>query len=471
MNTNLCPEAFMTRRLFAALFSVSVAMTPVFLLAGCSGDTVSRVEREKLFTLSYGRFEDQIDLFGLDSGSIGPDTRIYMQDGMFYIANSGSQKILQLTSFGDLLSVYFNAETNPIPSFASSEGSLSLTGSDSALPDAQAGGAGNDGGSSVISLSPEQAPNATDAAGAADEASGAAKMPGASTRKAISYPFLHPAYLAVNSMKRMYVVDQLPDERQEYDNDAQVALRNVVLRFNPDGRFLDYLGQEGPGGTPFPPVTGVYVNTKNETIVTTKAQDGIKVFWYNSDGVLLYRIPVSFKNLPTPYDHDTVALPSLENVLPDQDSHRLYLKIDYYSEEIDSATGSNAGISYDRSCVYPFDVDSGKYLNRIDIPSYEGIEKDSVGTVSFKKPYEFLGITSSGWIFLITPQQGGYALEITDSRSRRSLKRTLSVSDDELAYNALMLSPDGIISALLATPYDASIVWWRTDALIGEIRR
>ncbi len=395
------------------------------LFGSCTKETVSLVEREKLFTLTYGRFEDEIDLFQLDSNTSGPDTQIFMKDGMFYIANSGSKKILQLTSFGDLLSVYYNPETNPVPSFAET---------------------------------------ATDGTGAAAKAVTA-------TRKAISYPFNHPVYLTVDSLKRLFIVDQVPQERFEYDNEDQVVLRDVVLRFNLDGRFVDYLGQEGPGGTPFPPIIGVYNNTRNETVVMAKTQAGIKVFWFNDEGTLLFRIPVSFRNLPSPYEKDRVILSSLEKILPDPDSRRIYLKIDYYTEVIDTATQSNAGISYDRSCVYPFDIDSAKYGERIDIPSYNGVDKDNLGTLTFKKPYEFLGITSSGWIFLSTPRPGGYALEILDTGSRRIHKRTLSVREDELAYNALMLSGDGILSALLATAYDASVVWWRTDALIGEIRR
>jgi hypothetical protein len=405
------------------VFPVLLPFLIVSFFVSCKDEPVTKVEREKLFTLSYGRFEDQIDLFQLDSNSTGPDTQMFMKDGMFYIANSGSKKILQLTSFGDLLSVYYNPDSNPVPSFA------------------------------------------------APESSDGSAAPAAATQKAIAYPFNHPVFLTVDSRKRLFVVDQVPSDRVEYDNDEQVVLRDVVLRFNSDGRFMDYIGQEGTGGTPFPPVVGIYNNSQNETIVVTKNQTGLKVFWYDPEGALLFRIPIDLKSLPSPYDRDKVVLPSLEKVIPDADSRRIYLKIDYYVEVIDSETKSNAGITYDRSCLYPFDIDSGKYGSMIDIPAYEGVEKDNIGTVSFKKPYELIGITASGWLFLSTPVPGGYTLEILDSRSRRVHRRTLSVSDDELAYNVLTLSTDGILSALLATPNEASFVWWRTDALIGEIRR
>lgn len=394
------------------------------LFLSCEKESVSLLEREKLFTLSYGRFEDEIDLFQLDTNSTGPDTQIFMKEGMFYIANSGSKKILQLTSFGDLISVYYNSDFNPVPSFAEIENS-----------------------------------GETDGATAT------------TTRKAIAYPFNHPVYLSVDSLKRLFVVDRIPSERFEYDNEEQVVLRDVVLRFNLNGRFIDYIGQEGPGGTPFPPIIGISNNERNETIVMTKTQAGIKVFWFNEEGNLLFRIPVSFKNLPSPYDKDSVVLSSLEKIIADPVSRRLYLKIDYYSQVIDTATQSNAGLSFDKSCVYPLNLDSGKYEEKIDIPSYEGLEKDNLGTLAFKKPYELIGITSNGWLFLSTPQEGGYALQILDTGSRRSYKRILSINQEELSYNALMLSSDGILSALLATPYEASLVWWRTDSLLGEIIR
>lgn len=406
-------------RIKNSLFLIPLIM--LFAVLSCSREQASFVGREKLFTLNYGRFEDEIDLFQLDSNSGGPDTQIFMKDGMFYISNSGSKKILQLTSFGDLLSVFYNPETNPEPSFTLSD-------------------------ESVTDIS-------------------------ASTRKAVKYPFNHPVFLCVDSLKRLFVVDQLPQDRFEYDANAQIILRDVVLRFNSDGRFLDYLGQEGPGGTPFPPITGLFNNSRNETIIIGKTQTGLIVFWFSSDGNLLFRIPVSYKNLPAPYESGSTVLPSLEKIIPDPDSRKIYLKIDYYVPVIDSATKANAGISYEKSCIYPFDISSGSYENYIDIPSFTSSEKAPVGTESFIKPYEFLGITSSGWFFLSTPVQEGYVIEMLDSRTRRIHKRTLSVAQNELAYNAVMLSSDGILSALLATSQEASIVWWRTDSLIGEIRR
>ncbi|HPX14568.1 MAG TPA: hypothetical protein PLS27_09465, partial [Treponemataceae bacterium] len=64
----------------------------------------------------------------------------------------------------------------------------------------------------------------------------------------------------------------------------------------------------------------------------------------------------------------------------------------------------------------------------------------------------------------------GYLLEALDSKTSRVHQRILYVSPDELAYNALILSDDGILTALLASGLNASVVWWRTDSLFGDIR-
>ncbi len=404
-----------------ATLAAALSILSVFVsVTGCTGDSRNILEREKLFSLSYGRFEDEIDLFNLDSGSGGTDTQIFMRDGLIYIANSGAKKILQFTSYGDLLSVYYNPDTNPVPSFA-----------------------GSDPGDGTAT---------------------------ATTRKAVAYPFNHPVFLSVDMQKRLFVADQLPRERFEYDSEQRVILRDVVLRFNPDGQFLDFLGQEGPGGTPFPPITALHTNVRNELVVVSKTPDTTIVFWFDRDGSLLYQIPVSVNTLPSTYPEGTKFFSSLDRIVMDYSQLRLYMKIDYYTPIVDQSTGADAGIAYDTSAIYPFDIEQGAYGERIDIPFYEGVDKDSQGTFTYKKPYVFLGVTSGQWFFFCTPVDEGYLFEAMDSKTSRVHQRLLHISPDELAYNALMLSDDGILTALLASEQNASVVWWRTDSLLGEIR-
>jgi len=73
------------------------------------------VDRQNLFRLDIGKLENQIDLFGLDQSPVMLKTRIAMRDGIFYISDSKAQKVMKFTSYGDLLSMIYNQETNPPP--------------------------------------------------------------------------------------------------------------------------------------------------------------------------------------------------------------------------------------------------------------------------------------------------------------------------------------------------------------------
>ena len=121
-----------------------------------------------------------------------------MRDGFFYIANGESQKIMEMNSYGDLLTLFFNEESGLVPDLELSEDSVDTT------------------------------------------------------RKAISYPFNILGPIAVDSQKTVYVVDSLPPEQQVFGTDENLLFRQVVLRFSSDGKVLDYIGQQGVGGTPFP---------------------------------------------------------------------------------------------------------------------------------------------------------------------------------------------------------------------------
>jgi hypothetical protein len=44
----------------------------------------------------------------------------------------------------------------------------------------------------------------------------------------------------------------------------------------------------------------------------------------------------------------------------------------------------------------------------------------------------------------------------------------IRIDDDELLFNIFDLSEEGILSALLLNDWQAKVVWWRTDKLIGD---
>lgn len=400
------------KNLFLQFMFCFSAFLAVFLFS-CTENTSAELKRENLFSLSYGVFEDDLNLFNLTaSHTNNNDTQIFMKEGLFYISNSGAKKVLKLSSFGDLLTIFYNPEANPKPSFIQeNEKTFSNT----------------------------------------------------ATRTAIEYYFNRPSLITVTDSKNIFVVDTLTEDRIEYDHEENLALKDLILSFNEKGEFVDFIGQEGTGGTPFPSIERIYSNNLGEIIVVCRTQKSLKVYWYNSMGVLLYKAPFFFNALPNPYTGEINFFATIDKIIPDYNDQKLYVKIDYYIKEIDSATKASAGIKYDRSSLYFLNIKTGRYESHIDIEPYEGEEIVSGQNIKFTKVYEMLGITQDNHCYFITPQNGGYAIAILDIKSKKIYRRNLSVNLDEMVYNVFNLSQDGIISAILAEDGKANIVWWRTD--------
>lgn len=399
------------------------ALAPLVFAAACvclsscaRSQTVASIMENNLFTINYGSFEDEINLFNLSSsGSVS--TYMTMVDGFFYIANGESKKIMELNSYGDLLSLFYNSETTKTPSFASQ--------------------------------------------GAAD-----------STKKAVSYPFNTLGPIAVDSKKSIYAADTLPFERQEIDTENRLLLNYIVLRFKSDGTFQDYLGQQGPGGTPFPYIRNIYATKNDELVVVCESNDGPLVYWFNSAGFLLYTVPFSPDAVPKlkeQEESENIFFVSVEKVVPDNVSRRLYVLVNYFQNYLDPATKVQSGVDYEKTVLYPLDVETGIYDDGLDIPPYEDTVSESLGKEEFSVPFDFLGVTDSGWFFFMAPVDKGYLVQMVQPNGQRILKRSLPVNHGDILYYSLSLSGNGIISGLFIKSGHAEVAWWRTDSLVSGI--
>lgn len=401
-----------------------LCLSLIFTFLSCKQNSVvSSIERNKLFSLKYGNFENQLNLFDLtDSGNIIP-TALTMQNGFFYISNGESKKILEMNSYGDLLSLYYNREENP-PSLFNSNDSTAV---------------GLQQKNDVIS-----------------------------TKKTIDYPFNEPSLICVDSNQRIYTVELLPTERQENEN--KKTLRQVVLRFDGNS-FIDYIGQQGPGGTPFPYIQNIYTTANNELVVICIVSDGIEVFWFSESGYLLHNILINSKDAPNPLNDkvDTTIYFKVEKVIPDNKDYKLFVKIDYYNMTIDSTSKVQAGVEYNTTYIYPLDAKTGKYGKPILIPAYEEVLTQGFSKQIRKNPYDFLGISSSNWMFFTITTDQGYVVQIVDSSGNKVLKRLLQFDNNKVVYHSFSLSNEGIVSALLAYKEKADVVWWRTDSLIDAL--
>ena len=398
-----------------SLLALTVAVS--LALVSCGENRIQSVDRENLFRLDIGRLEDQIDLFGMQGNRSSLKTRIAMRDGLFFLSDGNGAKVVRYTSYGDLLSMIYNADENPPPLTLKTE------------------------------LDSEEVV----------------------TRRAVAYPLNEPGELAVDSRKHLYVEDRLPPERRSYDAERRNLLDSTVLHFDGEGRFVEYLGQEGIGGTPFPRIYGIYASLEDEVAVICRLITGWNIYWFDKEGTALFLVRIRNEDLPVPEDRN--GRPSLDSIAVAPDARRLYLKIDYYLDTYDESTRTKSGIAYDGSAVWAMNVEDGSYEHRTEVPVFERTVVENDQKIQMDLMYSMIGAARDGKVFLSVPDVGGYDLLMLETGSREQKRGFIRVDEDELAFNAFYLSADGILSALLATEWESKVVWWRTDRFLGELRK
>ncbi|MCF7913634.1 MAG: hypothetical protein K9L66_00550 [Spirochaetaceae bacterium] len=388
----------------------------VLFLFSCRVDEKKTLEREKLFELEIGKMEDQLDMLQLRGVPFRQKSRILMRNGLFFISNGSSQKVMEFTSYGDIVSLYYNADQNPEP-FLLNENA----------PDDQL-----------------------------------------SNRQAFKYPFKEVGEIAVTSDKTLLVEDRVSEMQQEYDKDIQAMLNRVVLRFDQNGTMIDYLGREGRGGTPFPYIESIQVTNSDEIVVISRSIQHWFVYWFSSQGSLLYEATISRSNLPLPEGQE--YLPSLGSVTADIDEHLLYLKIDYYGgEETDG--GTKRDIYFQHSRIWWYDLKSEKYAGSVTVP----VRTDEYRVSEFEESkkirslYELMGNSRGNVFFLMTHDQNELFELLLLRRDGTVIQRNyIEIPEESIVYRDFHLNHDGVLSALLVHEYSADVVWWRTDRFLEE---
>jgi hypothetical protein len=387
-----------------------------FLLFGCGKPVKTpQVEREDLFLLNIGKLEDQLALYNFEGDNGIRRAGIVMKDGLFYISDSNGGKILRYNSYGDLLFMIYNEETNPPPM------TLKHLSDDNLV-----------------------------------------------TRWAVTYPLLEPGEIAVDSRKHIYVKDILPNERYTFDTESKALLNSTILHFDADGKFLEYLGREGIGGSPFPKIEGLHISARDELAVVCRLPGSWNIYWFNSEGMFLFMVQINADTMPIPPDRDNV-FPSMDAISVAPDERTLHVKVDYYRYTYDESTNIRTGIEPDGSVIWIMNAENGIWRKYVDVPFFEYSFIDQSKKTTARMLYALLGVINNGWAFLTFPVEGGYSILVlpTDS-SGEQYKGFIRVEDEELQFNAFNLSPDGILSGLLVDDWQVKLAWWRTDKLFTE---
>ncbi|TFG64984.1 MAG: hypothetical protein E4H36_01405 [Spirochaetales bacterium] len=385
-------------------------------LFSCGGGKTDILKREDLFTLRLGKMEDHLSFFMLDNHYTGGTIDFVMKDGLIYISNQDGGKVMKFNSYGDIISLVYNEEKNPVPIVLKRVSGDTVT-----------------------------------------------------NRLAFPYPFVSPGNIAVGSNKMLLVQDGVPKERRIQDEAGQSVFDQVILRFDTNGRLKDYLGQEGVGGTPFPFIERIQVNDMDEIIVFTRTLSSWIVFWFNEGGQLLYTIRMEGSALPLPEKGEKL-IPSLEAMYADSSERKIYMKIDYYADAMDPSSKYRYGIQFHKSAIFIFDIQKEGYTDSFEIPdTYKKPEGLSILDDKKEKSItEFLGAASGGYLFLLSPLGvSQYQLMILDRKGKVEDSAVLQIKDDEQIFRKFYLDSSGILSALLCEETGAKLVWWRTDELIS----
>lgn len=385
-------------------YSLSVKILLLLLLGAtvlsCPSRNRDVLERVDLFFLKPGKLFNELDYFYRDGYQMNGISRIFMKEGLFYVTDSGAGKVLELTSYGDVLGIISNPANTPPP------------------PE-------------VLNDSTEE-----------------------SNRKVNNWIFQAISSIGVTD-DYILVGDKLPESRTIWSEEQQARLAHVVLRFNRNGEYQDYLGQEGIGTLPFPHIGNLTVRPNGEIIVTSQNDMKWTLFWFSRSGDLRYRIEFTSGNLPA---YGTDLAPSLIKILPDPTKDVIRLQIDYIP------VGPAAREKGPESRFYAFDLKEQSYDKGIALP-------DNIMTFNKKQysvPLLYLGTVKSGHHYFLSPREPNiYTLMIINDKSAIKARKQIMIPDSDLVYNDLYLTPDGILTMIAFMNNGALVSWWRADRLIG----
>lgn len=377
--------------------------------------TVESLRENKLFDLPYGNFEEQISVGDLNS--VGNVRRgVAMRDGFFYILDGESEKIMELNSYGNLLSLFYYDDSQTAELINKSE------------------------------------------------------LPPKSVHRTIGFQFEYPGQIVVDSNKTIYAAGTFIKKQQEMGSDGLLYCQGV-LKFDRDGSNMDYIGQQGPGGKPFPLIKNLYITQSDELVVVSNSNDGFIVYWIGRNGFPKYTVNINSSNIPKFNDQNikTDTYCTIANVVPSQTDYTLFVYVDYYANYIDEDSKVQSGVNYIQSLLYSLNCEKESYENPVLIPPYEESVVVDYSKLTYKIPYDFMGVTTDGWKYFIIKNDTGFDLEMIQNESQRILRRHLNVDHQNNLFYDMYLSPEGIITTLYLDKESARVVWYRTDSLIDEI--
>lgn len=386
----------------------------LFLLFNCKEQEVKTVLiKDNNFTLPIGNMDNELDFFSREGVSFSLRSDIFMKDGIFYIANGNGKKIMKFTSYGDLLNIIRPA------------GYLdSNTGSDS------------------------------------------------------SWSFNEPGHMTINSDDYIYIEDKKEYElafEDEYINKSydttedksdvsrHILEERIISIFDNNGEYINFIGQDGLAGKPFPFINDIFTDSKDRLVVVCQTTYFWVVYRYDSKGNFIDQHTIHLDKLPS-IESEGEIITQLNNIIPDREKDRLLVELTFYQKIFDEKTGAIVSMDLITSRIYYYDLINDNYISYMEIPSDKDADTQEI------QNYFLLDIIKGKYLFFLsqTLDGSGQNLIITNENGFRIDNVDMGIDNSSLIYTSYYLTSEGIITALLCTEYAGAVCSWRTDKILLE---
>jgi len=261
------------------------------LFNGCSRKRIVELKKEKLFTIPIGKGLEEIGVNRGKNGQFSGPTTVLFKNGFFYIVDHVNQKVLKVTTPGDII--------------------LTLSKGESAVePDDE----------TVLRLKERK-----------------------------SYPFNLIGKIAVDSENNVYIEDKILNtgpEKTEIDvfdsssgagEGGEEMYVSHILKFDRLGRYVTKIGKGGPDSEPFFYVYKMDVDNEGNLIVLTGEGEWREWTYYkfDPDGNLLFYQVIESEQIFSVKDMEKVGFFILD-LFPVRNSNSIVFWVSLYDTSYDT---------------------------------------------------------------------------------------------------------------------------------------
>lgn len=383
----------------------------IIMIISCREDeTTGNLIKEDMFTLPIGNMDGELDFFAREGIPFSLKSDIHMSKGQFLVSNGNGKKIMKFNSYGNLLK----------------------------------------------KISPEKITDLHN--------------------ESLSWDFNEPGVLSATE-NYIYIEDTIKYDTSISDNyidksrdltddkredEKHILTERIIHQFNSDGKYINFIGQDGIGGSPFPFINNIYNDSANRLIVITQTTYFWSIYRYTESGDFIDQTDIELDYLPSLENEENI-ITQINNIIPDKEKERVLIDLTFYKKIVEERSDDIISMNFLKSRVYYYNLNEKKYISWMDIP--ESSEENSY------RQFILQDIVQGKYLFFTSFGDDGISeyLTITNENGYRIGDYNLNIDNTNIIYHSYYVSyPEGILTALLCTDYAGGITWWRTDKILQE---